>query len=673
MPPPSSQVQKTTVLTFMSVIAGSAIYIIGRRLWNKAKWQDYVHKLKTIEKEVARKTSLGYSLEKRLPTQVELLKLSEECFVLTESLHGKGKGNYAAFYSFFYKICEISQTTFYNYAALSLQKSKDEFITLLDIDVKNALQKNYMDKVRKPFIDQGGLWAGGRSPIDNTTLATIMPNHEVKAMLTASGLQRFMLTYIQKKQKAILKKVSELLGFDLTKVSADLVKITLSDTSIPFSSQKINSQHISFQLLLKYGTPLEDWGQVPQEIKEKLWKMVKERFKEPTVTNPVFDAFSKFAKDKPGDFVTAEDLKISTENNLQPRQLRWLAPMAGLWSNQLGGLSRTCIENHTPIRYFLMQWIRTSALEDLNDKGQRVTIRAASCHESSRVRANQGLYQREHGMSMSSSGLPEGLKQHNTLLYRLGIPVESGAPLSNLYCDIEKILREIYFLNPKTSNSSLLQGETYFTVGQNCISGSSVPQTQHTQISAGILTDFPIYHMLPAHCKFELSIDTVVELVPVGKKEDAFYLRITTNNPIAKNFIQCLIDLRMSLLEKFGGSKKIDFHFHAIPDGKGNFVIIFAPIARLEKREINKSTVYVNPDSGETHAKLGLPVEHIHLGNGAGTFGISFSDKQTVEKVVKEGKALLCKLWDFTALKGSKEHAADFFQKKVSAKPRFFS
>ncbi len=666
MPSHVNTIKEPFVIALMSAIIGAATYFMinkfsGKNLSRRNQWQAYLHKLDKIEKEVMRRTTEGYSLEKRLPTQLELLKLSDECLSLTEAQHGRGKGNYAAFFVFFYRICEKAQTTFYPYEHLLFQKSQDGFVTLLDGGRRAKLQQEYMNSIRKPFIDQGGLWAGGRSAIDNTILSTIMPKNELDAILATNGLKRYMLISLQKNQKRILQNVSHWLGFDLTKVSSDLVRKTLSDTAIPFAELKVNTNLLPFKLLLKYGNPIEDSGQLPDDIKTKLWQMSKDRFINSNCPlTELSRSFSAFVKSKPGEFVTSADLKI--KSNLRAKKLHWLAQTVGLWSNQLGGLSRSSLENLTPIRYFPVSWTRKFPLADINDAGQRIIIRDSNSEETSMIRANQAPYQLQHGMSMSTSGFIEGSINHSNLLYRLGIPLKSGTTLMNLYCDIEKVLREVYLLNPKSFSNQLGERDIFLSVGQNAISGSSIQQTQHTHVFEGTLQDFPIYQNLATNHKILTIWGNEFEFVQVGKTEDAFYLKIFIANPIDENYIECMVNLRMSLLEKFGGSKKIDFHFHVIPDGKGKFLVIFAPIIRLERELKEGHFVFTNPDLGKTDRDLGLHEGCINLAQASGTWEVFGKDKEKIDKILKNGKAALGNLWDFTAKKGSRSHVIQFLQ-----------
>lgn len=636
----------------------------------KTQWEAYLKKLETIEREVVRRTKENYSLEKRLPTQLEILKLAEECYKLTEIMYGQGKGDYSAFYMFFYRICEKAQTTFYAYHQLPLKQSNDKFLTLFDLETRSKLQKEYMLTIRKPFIDQGGLWAGGRSAIDNTTLSTIMPKHERDTILAANGLKRFMLMYAQKKVQKMLNKMQK-----------------KSPNESLLGNKKI----------------IEDCGQLPPHINinARIWLLAEDRFmnmssaktssektshaktssakksatcdikihsENSELNTALFHSFSQFVKSKPGEFITLVELnhhlKSQPESRLQPKHAHWLIQIVGLWQNQLGGISRTSLENLTPIRYFPIQWKRKFALEDFNQVGQRITIRSANSIEFSRIRVNQGGYMPQHGMSLSSGGYVEGLADHHSLLYRMGIPIDPGASLTNMYCDIEKVLTEAYKLNPKTKDGKLLPSQTYLILGQNSICGSSVQQTQHTHIVHGSIKDLPIYHGV-SDFKMQTTLELEIEFVPVGKRVDAFYLRIKTTNLMDEKLMKCLLDLRLSLLEKFGANK-MDFHFHVIPDGNGQFMIIFAPLIRLGRTQKNDIFIFSNPELHLTDNEFNLPIEGcINLAQGTGTWGIAFSDKEKVANVVKEGKASLTRLWDFTAKKGSREEVMQFLHKHV--------
>ena len=60
------------------------------------------------------------------------------------------------------------------------------------------------------------------------------------------------------------------------------------------------------------------------------------------------------------------------------------------------------------------------------------------------------------------------------------------ANIENWYVtDIEKILQEAWQLNPHGPATRALPGEVFIAVGQNPKVGSSIRQTQHTQLAEG--------------------------------------------------------------------------------------------------------------------------------------------------------------------------------------------
>ncbi len=615
------------------------------------RWNIFLKKLEALEKEVERRTQAGYALQNRMPTQTELLQLSTECLYLSESYHGKGKGNLSCFYHFFYRINEKAQLTFYEYSALPTLKSADGFASPLDTDKKNKLQAKYFSEVQGPHIQQGGLWKGGRSAIDNTILSNVSLKAEAAVTQAAAGLKRLLVAYIQKKQKWIIKELRAL-NPSSTASDSELVRTHFQNSAGTSSVSKINKDSLALQLLLKMGKTLENWGQLPQESKVAIWKMAVEKSVTPgDSSKSLFDLFVKFVQENPGAFFDAS------------KQLHWLIQITGLWSGKLVVFTRTKVENDSPIRYIPFSWTRKYNLENVVG-GKKIVVRYGKSKETSMIRTNQGAYEPHHGMSMSTSGLLEGSENHNTLLYQLGIPLDPTATISNMHCDIEKILIESYLLNPKIPRDRLLPGEAYLTVGQNSVSGSSIKATQHTQIFSGTIEEFPVYSQLKAELITGARFEAKIELVQVGKKADAFYLKLTTDNPTSDHFLQCLIDLKMSLLKKFGGIEKIDFLVHSIPNLNGNFSVIFVPHVRLEVRDKN---VFYNPDSGENHVALGLPAEHLHLANALGSWGIDFNNSNMLEPALKGGRETLEKLWDFTSKSGTRDCVLQFFQEKLGA------
>lgn len=601
-------------------------------------WDAYLIKLDKLKQEVQRRAQLNYALQDRMPPQRLILELASECMSLTKQQHG-GEGNISCFYAVFREMCDIAEVTFYDYNLLVKLNSTDGFITCFDTDIKANLQKKYSENVLMPYLNRGGRWKGGRSAIDNTLLPNVMLASEFGAELRTLYLKNLVLRFIQKKQKNTLQAMSQ--------------------------NQSVE-ESLSCRLLRIYGGVLENPGQFPEETKDILWKMIQDRSKT-TISEPndIFVKFSKFTKEKPGEYFdgNVDNVEDPFFNALSPKQKHSLVQIAGLWSKKLKLKSRPAIEDQTPIRYITHLWKRKLPLTNIINSEEKV-IRSPNTEENSRVRANQGAYMPSHGLSMSSSGYLEGLDNAKSLYYSWGMPTDPEASISNFHCDIEKIAREVVLLNPK---GAALPGESYFTVGQNSLTGSSIKITQHTQISLGIIKDFKIYTLTscPQWCE---KINAELDCIQVGEKADAFYLKIVTAEPASDNLLECLNELKISLLRKFGGCEKIDFHVHMIPNGDGKFTIIFAPLTHLEVRE---NDIYVNPDSGESHVEQGLPVQHIHLGNGAGVFGIDFSQNQTmVAAIIEEGKRFLEKLYDFTAKTGSRDHVIDFLSQKIGFQPK---
>ncbi len=755
------------------------------------RWQSFIKKLEAIEIEVVRKTETGYSLDNRMPSQKVLLTLSEECQNLADEWYGSGKGNLSCFYLFFYRICEKAQITFYPYESLvfkqtdagkaglakvsALIKSADGFVSVLDAGEKERLErKEYRETILYPYLRQGGLWAGGRSAIDNTILPSVVsqgkgmalvqkqgvlkvimkwykniykkrnPGKEitdwvqlgsVKANLWKMIIQEPLLNFIQRKQKAILglvSKISQLSAASKQPQAAQLSQAphasheshssqvsTMPQIKEPFQTSqpsppkipspnpesdspiedikyleelavkdngkilienKIDKEHILFRLLRQYKTPLteenltkfyDEWSQLTPVEKDQ-WLLLTDEALDSSVAETLAGRFAKFAKSNPGEYFTATNRPdkptIASKAPTTQGLYHWWVMDQGLQKKQLIKFKRTEIEDLSPIRYWPKSWLRRFPLENIIG-GKRIIIRPKQSLETSRFRVNQGPYQPAHCLSMASSGLPEGLELHNNPIYNLGIALDpKAAIISNQHCDIEKCLTEAFLLNPKTNLP--LPGESHITVGANSYAGSSIKQTQHNQISQGSLADFPIYlHARNVNIAFNNQAG-IFELILVGKKPDTFFLKITTDDPRRDEVVACLIELKMQLLETFGGTEKVDFHFHVIPDGKGKFSIIFAPLAPLIKKfdERYKSEVFYNPELELSHRDLGLPVEHIHLANANGVWGLYFdNDKAMIETIRQKGRETLVALWDFTSKRGAFECVADFLKKRFDS------
>lgn len=693
------------------------------------KWQNYLNKLNRWEAEVERRTKAGFSLENRLPSQTQLLKLSEECLTLSNEYYGIGNGNLSSFYLFFHRINVKAEATFYAYKDLPLKTSKDGYVTILDLDKKTELQNKYNEEIQAPYLRQGGARKTGRSPIDDSNRPLTLPKDEGKALLASYGLKRFMvayfnhkaqkhsavdasklassdqelkskledvgqlpahtknaiwdlvikqpfLAYIQKQQIQILNKISHAEPYfskkiDLLSTEATVVRKILQEDLKSLSELGFKTDTPFFKLLQSTGKPLteEDWSLIfPSNKKEltkvlnELLKLLDDAFFDP-IAGTVFEHYGKFLKSNPGEFFLPTSI-IPETRHYTPQELQVFLHAQGTKSENapLRHINRTALERKSPVRYFPYTWKRKFPLASLTE-----LIRAANSLETSRTRANQGLYSKAHGMSMSSNGLPEGFDARTRFLplFQSGIPIDpTASKVANIHCDIEKILRELAIFNPRMNpkTGKPMQGEGFLTVGQNSAAGSSIKQTQHTQISEGVLEEFPLYNNAPKTGKFCEKLQSEINCIQVGNSEDAFYLRITTDNPQNDDLIKALIDLKMSLLKTFGGNDKIDFHFHGIPRGDGKFVIVFAPLTRL----VQNGAIFINPDLGKSHKDLDLPVEHIHLSNAcASPWGVSFTDQRTVDHVINNGEKTLRKLWDFTAKKGAFDHVQKYLQEEL--------
>lgn len=620
----------------------------------ESRWQEFLTKLKDIENEVLRRTKAKYSLENRLPQQSELQVLSEECLELTEIWYGKGQGNLSCFLSFFYRICEIAEITFYDYQKLTKnsKQSNDNFITLLDTGLKVTMTQSYQKNILDPYLNAGGLLKGGRSAIDNLDLPASRSRKEGMALIRHQYLKQYLLKFNKRAAKKPLK---------------------------------INGK------VLK---ELEDWGQVHPDTQQLVANIANRDMKKlnhPNLTSATFEKFAQFLQNKPGEYFTDEKLQsemAQQDPRLQdPRKFHLLIHTLGIWSGQLIQFNRNVIMNRSPIRYFSTKpWVRNFPLEDFTEQGRKI-IRGPYVIEHSRIRVNQGPYQPMHCMSMASSSTKDLISPN----YNFGFILDPKASnVENYSFDIEKCFQDAFALNPK-SNKTNLPGECFFTVGQNTITGSSIKNTQHLQLSMGTLKDFPIYSNLKTKAEYYAAIKAEIDIISIYdpfieneyfiknsiSKEripEPFYLKITTMDLSFEPLIRFLNKLKTFLFEKYKGRENVDFHFQIVPEGNmGKFVIIFGPLARLkietlEKKDA-KETNYVNPDVGLSHRAF-KSMEHVHLAHASGVWGPDPKQIEDVkvfsEQVLNNGKQELFKLWYFTAKLGAKKEVQEFIQQYFS-------
>merc|ERR1719453_2576743 len=89
-------------------------------------------------------------------------------------------------------------------------------------------------------------------------------------------------------------------------------------------------------------------------------------------------------------------------------------------------------------------------------------------------------------------------------------------------------------------------------------------------------------------------------------------LKVVSDRPTNEAIFALLIPLRLMLLEKFGGSDKIDFLVCSAAFEDGRFVIFFLPLSQLQKVD----GIWTNTLTGQNQTEAGLEEPRIDYGKG---------------------------------------------------------
>lgn len=574
----------------------------------QSSWNPFLEKLQKHLHQVEKRTERHFSLNERLLPQGELLQLMEENIRLKELWLGPGNGDANIVYKFMIDMFEKSQVTSYPYASLgeSGQLSDDGHILILSGSLKNALSQKGDKEVDGNFVKSGGTLNGsvvekiGPSPLEDLIPSTIMLPQERRQFMAARLAKTFLLKLLAKAhQKGILKLGPEIEG------------------------------------------PLESWGQLPMAGRESFEQFLQQRLNGcPTLpSNSFWEKFVTFVRAHPGDYFHDE----TRPSDMDPKTYHNRVMITGFLLGKLAMGDREWLQNQGTRRYMGHDWERQTDLMDFDLKGSSFVRRGKGQKETSKITLNKYPYQKRHGLSLGSSGHSEGLPEISSFKYSLALPLNPDAHLENHHLiDLEKILTDAAFLNPKTDPAHLLPGEdSFFHVGQNTTAASSIHQTQHLQIGQGTFEDFPL---LSNGIGAQKIATPALEKIPAtmqawhwGQDRDAVFFKFTTRTPHHPALIHFLNQLKMRLLEKYG-KDHIDFSINVIPDGHGQFEIIFHPLANLQTETTPEGKKLTrNPLTGQTSLELSTAVTNISVAVSKGHLVVNDKDKDLTPKIIADG------------------------------------
>lgn len=499
-----------------------------------SRWQAYVAKLELVVAKILARKKAGFELNILMPSQKQILELQHECWSLTAEYYGVEHANYSCFYLYYIRMCEAAHITRYNYLELPKEISADHYVSQINIAEVLQISLEYRLKVYGGYIQQGGIWAHGRSEIDATSIVNVLYYKHAQQLLTLMLVKRLIVQALQQSSNA----------------------------------------------------PIYDYGQLPDEQKIKIWQIIQKFYPADAAEDHscIFYNFVKFCNYSPGSCFTAVPDQISEVRDSPANLIHAAIKIAGLLSKKLVLLKRSVTENWTPKRYLLLKWQRKYALADLRDAG--IT-------ENVRLWPNEMPYCSGHGLSLCGDGLVEGLEHYGSIAYEWNVPVDIRAELDNIPRDIEKMFREMKLLCPNIAIKPLLPGEDFIYMFQNTIAYSS-QSTQHLHIGCGAADRYKLFSLPANASKYVSHLGATIETVRVGNNPDAMYLRFVFNNLQNEVLIKFILDLSNTMVDHFGGYRHIDYLIMMLANQSGGYAFILEPHARLEP---HSDGMFINPEN----------------------------------------------------------------------------
>jgi hypothetical protein len=603
---------------------------------------------------------------------------------LTEVWYGSEKGgNLSSFFRWFMKAMEQMGVVAYKMSDIPTDLSPDGWATIVDSASRVSALKGKGGQDASHVATGGMKQKQGKSAIDNTTLVNVFTKAEARVMLVGRRLRKIICKFAALRQQILLRKLDEHLQMSLSSHAAEeasgrghrLVRSILRAlTPEDFRATGIREDSFCFRELKVKGSIISGFGQLEKNDQKKIWDFAtslllpgrnpddvapKESSEDP------FDRLVLFCRKNPGEYF----------ENCKMRHLEVM--LAGLWCDAVVLVKRSAMERLTMARYFAMSWKRSQPLWALFSKGDPKQLREGNTKEASRVRANECPYAPFHGMSLPTGGFALDERQRcqksqkklngYSLMMELQWVQDPTANVENWFItDIEKIVQESYYLNPHGDKSMMLPGEMFANVGQNPKIGSSIKQTQHTQLCEGSLGNYALLQLSGANGPRRSEVlDARLDFVDVGPPGTAlencgFFVRILAERPAAPPVVNFLVDLRLALLQKFGGAETLDFFVTAVSDECGGFVTLFAPIPQLEKigTEPPDLASWSNPMTGETSENAGIEEGRIDFGKGVGHFLCGKPSLRT--QLLSSGEDTIKKIWAFNRVAGIREFVHEF-------------
>ncbi|OLP77974.1 hypothetical protein AK812_SmicGene41902 [Symbiodinium microadriaticum] len=479
--------------------------LLPRAHFQAALWTPLCDCLDQLNEEIRRRQRAKYRIHDCFPLQGhQIVELKHYIIHLTEIWYGARRGgNLSILYSWFVDAMGVLGVTAYSYDDLPVDKSSDAWATVIDGDARRrALQgRTGMDSA---YVATGGVaQKQGRSAIDNTVLRNVFYPWEARELLVGRMARKFLSRLLALRQRSILRRLAQHLQLDVLHLAQDarthrsLRSILAATSDEEIKVLGLDPQDRLLLLLRRTGAEIAGFGQLDEGMQRSVWETAKTLLKEtatplqqePAEGTPkdVFARFVVWSREYPGEFFEHDKSRHVT------------VKIAGMFSRRIVVVKRSAMERMTLARYFPLTWKRQQPLWGSASTGH-FQVRPAGVKEGSHVRANECPYAGLHGMALSAGGFasdqrcnPDRKIVGYTLLMELQWIRDPQANIENWYItDIEKIIQEAWQLNPHGPASIMLTGEKFLAVGQNPKVGSSIRQTQHTQLAQGSWKNYPV-------------------------------------------------------------------------------------------------------------------------------------------------------------------------------------
>jgi len=665
---------------------------LPRAHFQAALWSPLRDRLEQLTEEIRRRQRAKYRIHDCFPLQGhQIVELKHYIMHLTELWYGSSRGgNLSILYSWFVEAMEVLGVTAYNYSRLPIEPSPDGWAVVVD----GAARKQALisrSGTDKSYVATGGVaQKQGRSAIDNTVLRNVFFPWEARDLLVGRLLRKYLSRLLSLRQRCILRRLSQHLQLDVLRLAQDsrthntLRSVLAATPKEEFEAMGLDPADPLLQLLRRSGAEVAGFGQLDETMQRNVWDAAKTLLREtapPLAKEPtedgnldVFGRFINWSRDFPGEFFEHDKAQHVT------------VFIAGMFSRRIVVVKRSHMERMTLARYFPLSWKRQQPLWGSASTG-KFQVRPGGVKEGSHVRANECPYAALHGMSLSAGGFADQRNSDRktvgyTLLMELQWIRDPQANIENWYItDIEKIVQEAWQLNPHGPATHALPGEVFISVGQNPKVGSSIRQTQHTQLAEGHWNKYPILKVEASRvfaakdCPFVvgakveqlndvLGPQTMLEIVDISTEasdpENCGLMLRCRSPDIPPGLIRFLTQLRLRLLERLGGPEAIDFLVLCMSDQEGSFVSIFAPTPQLMQLQEGHADLvpWANPLTGESSEIAGIEESRLDFGKGVGHFLVLKDELRT--QLLERGEDTLRRIWAFNRVPGARKVIEDF-------------